>query len=168
VPTSAPLNNDSPHSGAQHARSQSAGQRTWCRSRTPRTPLAAVPSGTPDTRAERNTIVLVTYLLLAVAILAEVTGTISLQLSNGFSRLGPSLVVVVGYVISFLLLSIVLKRGLPVAVAYAVWSALGVALIAGVGVVWLDQRLSALQVLGLALVVAGVVALEVGGVTARS
>lgn len=111
---------------------------------------------------------LVTYLLLAVAILAEVTGTISLQLSNGFSRLGPSLVVVVGYVISFLLLSIVLKRGLPVAVAYAVWSALGVALIAGVGVVWLDQRLSALQVLGLALVVAGVVALEVGGVTARS
>jgi small multidrug resistance pump len=112
--------------------------------------------------------VLVTYLLLAVAILAEVTGTISLQLSNGFSRLGPSLVVVVGYVISFLLLSIVLKRGLPVAVAYAVWSALGVALIAGVGVVWLDQRLSALQVLGLALVVAGVVALEVGGATARS
>jgi len=112
--------------------------------------------------------VLVTYLLLAVAILAEVTGTISLQLSNGFSRLGPSLVVVVGYVISFLLLSIVLKRGLPVAVAYAVWSALGVALIAGVGVVWLDQRLSALQVLGLGLVVAGVVALEVGGVTARS
>lgn len=111
---------------------------------------------------------LVTYLLLAVAILAEVTGTISLQLSNGFSRLGPSLVVVVGYVISFLLLSIVLKRGLPVAVAYAVWSALGVALIAGVGVVWLDQRLSALQVLGLGLVVAGVVALEVGGVTARS
>lgn len=111
---------------------------------------------------------LVTYLLLAVAILAEVAGTISLQLSNGFSRLGPSVVVVLGYVVSFALLSIVLKRGLPVAVAYAVWSALGVALIAGVGVVWLDQRLSAVQVLGLALVVAGVVALEVGGVTARS
>jgi small multidrug resistance pump len=112
--------------------------------------------------------VLVTYLLLAVAILAEVAGTISLQLSNGFSRLAPSLVVVLGYVVSFALLSIVLKRGLPVAVAYAVWSALGVALIAGVGVVWLDQRLSALQVLGLALVITGVVALEVGGVTARS
>jgi small multidrug resistance pump len=112
--------------------------------------------------------VLVTYLLLAVAIVAEVAGTISLQLSNGFSRLAPSLVVVLGYVLSFALLSIVLKRGLPVAVAYAVWSALGVALIAGVGVVWLDQRLSALQVLGLALVITGVVALEVGGVTARS
>ena len=111
---------------------------------------------------------LVTYLLLAVAILAEVAGTISLQLSNGFSRLAPSVVVVLGYVVSFALLSIVLKRGLPVAVAYAVWSALGVALIAGIGVVWLDQRLSALQVLGLALVIAGVVALEVGGVTARS
>ena len=111
---------------------------------------------------------LVTYLLLAVAILAEVAGTISLQLSNGFSRLAPSLVVIVGYVVSFALLSIVLKRGLPVAVAYAVWSALGVALIAGVGVVWLDQRLSALQVLGLVLVVAGVVALEAGGVAARS
>jgi len=112
--------------------------------------------------------VLVTYLLLAIAILAEVAGTISLQLSNGFSRLGPSLVVVLGYVVSFLLLAVVLKRGLPVAVAYGVWSALGVALIAGVGVVWLDQRLSSVQVLGLVLVVAGVVTLEAGGVSARS
>ncbi|HET8602710.1 MAG TPA: SMR family transporter [Marmoricola sp.] len=106
---------------------------------------------------------LVTYLLLAVAILAEVAGTISLQLSHGFTRLLPSLVVVVGYVVSFVALAMVLKRGLPVAVAYAVWSAVGVALIAAIGVLWLDQRLTPLQVTGLVLVVAGVVALELGG-----
>ena len=106
---------------------------------------------------------LVTYVLLAVAILAEVTGTISLQLSHGFTRLWPSVLVVVGYVISFVALAMVLKRGLPVAVAYAVWSAVGVALIAAIGVLWLDQRLTLLQVVGLVLVVAGVVALEAGG-----
>lgn len=105
---------------------------------------------------------LVTYLLLAVAILAEVAGTICLQLSHGFSRLVPSIVVIVGYLISFVALSLVLKRGLPVAVAYAIWSALGVALIATVGVLWFDQRLTLLQILGLVLVVGGVVALELG------
>jgi small multidrug resistance pump len=107
--------------------------------------------------------VLVTYVLLAVAIVAEVTGTVSLQLSHGFTRLWPSVVVVVAYGLSFVALAMVLKRGLPVAVAYAIWSALGVALIAAIGVLWLDQRLSLLQVLGLLLVVAGVVALELGG-----
>lgn len=104
-----------------------------------------------------------TYLLLAAAIVAEVAGTICLQLSHGFTRLLPSAVVVVGYAISFAALAIVLKRGLPVAVAYAIWSAIGVALIAGIGAVWLDQRLTLVQVLGLVLVVAGVVALEAGG-----
>lgn len=106
---------------------------------------------------------LLTYLLLAVAILAEVTGTVSLQLSQGFTRLVPSIVVAVGYTISFVALAAVLKRGLPVAVAYAIWSAFGVGLVATIGVVWLDQRLTVVQVLGLVLVVAGVVALEVGG-----
>lgn len=106
---------------------------------------------------------LVTYLLLAVAIVAEVAGTVCLQLSSGFTRLWPSVVVVVGYAIAFVVLAVVLKRGLPVAVAYAVWSALGVALVAGIGAIWLDQPLTAVQVLGLALVVAGVVAIEAGG-----
>lgn len=105
---------------------------------------------------------LVTYLLLAVAILAEVAGTVCLQLSAGFTRLWPSVVVVVGYGIAFILLADVLKRGLPVAVAYAIWSAFGVALVAGIGALWLGQPLTAVQVLGLALVVAGVVAIEAG------
>lgn len=106
---------------------------------------------------------LVTYVLLTVAILAEVAGTISLQLSHGFTRLVPSVVVVVGYLVSFAALAVVLKRGLPVAVAYAIWSAFGVALVAGIGAMWLEQRLTLVQVLGLALVVAGVVAIEAGG-----
>lgn len=106
---------------------------------------------------------LVTYLLLAVAIVAEVAGTVCLQLSRGFTRLWPSLVVVAGYAVAFVVLAAVLKRGLPVAVAYAIWSAIGVALVAGIGALWLDQRLTAVQVLGLVLVVAGVLAIEAGG-----
>lgn len=103
-----------------------------------------------------------TYVLLAVAILAEVAGTVSLQASQGFTRALPSVVVVIGYVISFVCLAVVLKRGLPVAVAYAIWSAAGVALVALIAAVFLDQPLGAWQVLGLFLVVAGVAALEIG------
>ncbi|HSE69459.1 MAG TPA: multidrug efflux SMR transporter [Nocardioidaceae bacterium] len=104
-----------------------------------------------------------TYVLLALAIVAEVVGTICLRLSEGFTRLIPSLAVVAGYAIAFTLLAVVLKRGLPVAVAYAIWAGAGVALVAAVGVVFLDERLSVAQVVGICLVIAGVVALEVGG-----
>jgi small multidrug resistance pump len=107
-----------------------------------------------------------TYVLLALAIVAEVVGTICLRLSEGFTRLIPSLAVVAGYAIAFTLLAVVLKRGLPVAVAYAIWAGAGVALVAAVGVVFLDERLSVAQVVGICLVIAGVVALEVGGAEA--
>jgi small multidrug resistance pump len=103
-----------------------------------------------------------TWLLLAVAIAAEVTATISLRLSEGFSKLVPSVVVVVGYVIAFTALSFALKRGLSLGIAYAIWAAAGIALVAIVGVLFLDERLTAVQVGGLALVIAGVVALELG------
>ncbi|MGH3412218.1 MAG: DMT family transporter [Marmoricola sp.] len=104
----------------------------------------------------------VTYVLLALAIIAEVAGTVCLQLSHGFTRLLPSAVVVVGYGVSFVLMAEVLKRGLSVAVVYAIWSGIGVALVALVGVLWLDQPLTLVQLLGLVLIVGGVVALEAG------
>lgn len=104
-----------------------------------------------------------TWILLTVAIVAEVTATISLRLSDGFSKLAPSVVVVVGYVIAFTALSFALKRGLPLGIAYAIWAAAGIALVALIGALFLDERLTTVQVGGLALVVAGVVALEVGG-----
>jgi small multidrug resistance pump len=102
------------------------------------------------------------YLLLALAIGAEVTATVSLKLSEGFSRLGPSIVVVLGYGVAFVALSYVLKAGLPIGVAYAIWAAAGVALVAVIGVVFLKEPLNLAMVAGLALVIGGVVLIEVG------
>jgi small multidrug resistance pump len=78
------------------------------------------------------------------------------------SRLVPSVVVVVGYLASFVLLALVLKRGAPVAVVYAVWAGVGTAAVALIGAGWLGERLSWVQVAGVALVVVGVIALEAG------
>jgi small multidrug resistance pump len=102
------------------------------------------------------------YLLLALAIAAEVTGTISLKLSDGFSKLGPSLVVAAGYLVAFVALSLVLKMGVPVGVAYAIWAAAGVAAVALIGVFFLDERINLTMVGGLLLVVGGVVLIELG------
>jgi len=103
-----------------------------------------------------------TYLLLAGAILLEVMGTISLRLSDGLSRPVPTVLVAVGYLSAFVLLAQVLARGLPVGVAYAIWAGAGVALVALIGVAFLGDALSWVQVGGLVLVIAGVAALELG------
>ncbi len=103
------------------------------------------------------------WAFLVVAIVAEVMATISLRLSEGFSKLLPTILVVIGYGTAFTMLSFALKRGMPVAVAYAVWAAAGIALIAIIGATFLNERLTVTQIGGIALVIAGVVALEVGG-----
>jgi small multidrug resistance pump len=102
------------------------------------------------------------WVLLAGAILSEVMATISLRLSEGFSKAIPSTVVVVGYVLSFVLLAQVLKRGLSVGVAYGIWAAVGVSLVALIGAVFLGESLTWIQVGGLVLVIAGVVAVQSG------
>jgi small multidrug resistance pump len=102
------------------------------------------------------------YLLLAVAILAEVSATVSLKLSDGFSKLGPSVIVVAGYAIAFLALAQVLKAGVPIGVAYAIWAAAGVALVAIVGVLFLREPLNPTMIAGLLLVIGGVVLIELG------
>jgi small multidrug resistance pump len=102
------------------------------------------------------------WILLGCAILSEVTATIALRISEGFSKLVPSVIVVIGYLIAFVLLAEVLKRGMPVGVAYGVWSAIGVALVAVIGAAFLGDSLTWIQVGGLALVIAGVAALELG------
>jgi small multidrug resistance pump len=104
----------------------------------------------------------VAWLFLAGAIMSEVVATTALKLSVGFTRLVPSIVVVIGYVTAFALLSQALTRGMGIGVAYAVWSAIGVALVALIGVTFLGEHLTAIQVGGIALVIAGVVALELG------
>jgi small multidrug resistance pump len=103
------------------------------------------------------------WLLLTAAILTEVAATMALKMSEGFTRLWPSMVVVIGYLVSFALLAKILTSGIPLAVVYAVWSAVGVALIALLGVLWLGEHLTWLQAAGLVMVVAGVWALEAGG-----
>jgi small multidrug resistance pump len=102
------------------------------------------------------------WVLLAGAILSEVLATISLRLSEGFSKAMPSTVVVVGYLLSFVLLAQVLKRGLSVGVAYGIWAAVGVSLVALIGAVFLGESLTWIQVGGLVLVIAGVVAVQSG------
>jgi small multidrug resistance pump len=99
------------------------------------------------------------WLLLAGAILTEVAGTVALRFSAGFSRLVPSAVVVVGYGASFYFLALTLRR-LSLSTAYAVWSGVGTALVATVGVLWLGERLTALKLAGLLLIVLGVVLLQ--------
>ena len=99
------------------------------------------------------------WLLLFVAIAAEVIATSTLKSTEGFTRLWPSVVVVVCYETAFILLSLSMKR-IPVGIVYAVWSGVGVALITLIGWVLFKQRLDAPALLGLALIVAGVVVIQ--------
>jgi small multidrug resistance pump len=108
-------------------------------------------------------VIMLTWTLLAAAIITEVTATVALKMSDGFSRLVPSTVVVAGYLVSFWLLGLILTRGMSLGVVYAVWSAFGVALIVLIDVVWFDERLTSLQTAGLFAVVLGIAALELGG-----
>ena len=99
------------------------------------------------------------YLLLALAVLAETIGTTALQASQQFSRLGPSLVVVVFYAIAFYLLALTL-RVMPVGIVYAIWSGLGIVFIAAIGWLVFGQRLDPPAILGLALILAGILVIH--------
>ncbi|WP_181788067.1 DMT family transporter, partial [Streptomyces phytophilus] len=89
-----------------------------------------------------------TYVLLIGAILSEVTATVSLRLSEGFSKILPSIVVVIGYITAFTLLSLVLKRGMSIGIAYGIWAAAGVALVALIGAAFLGDGLTGVQIGG--------------------
>lgn len=95
------------------------------------------------------------YLYLALAILAEVTCTTALRTTEGFTRAGPALFVVISYAASFYCLAQVL-RFIPVGIAYAIWSGVGIVLIAIAGWLFFRQTLDAPALAGIALIVAGV------------
>lgn len=95
------------------------------------------------------------YLFLAIAVIAEVIATTALKSSQGFTRLVPSLVVAGGYACAFYFLSLTL-RTIPVGVAYAIWSGLGIALVAAIAWVFHGQRLDFPAIVGLSLILAGV------------
>jgi small multidrug resistance pump len=99
------------------------------------------------------------YAYLALAIVAEVIATSALKASEGFTRLGPSLLVAAGYGVAFYFLSLTLKS-VPVGVAYAIWSGAGIVLIALIGWLVLKQPLDLPAMLGMALIVAGVAVIQ--------
>ena len=105
------------------------------------------------------------YLYLGIAVAAEVIATSALKASDGFTRLLPSLIVVVGYGIAFYFLSLVLKT-VPVGVAYAVWSGAGIVLIGLVGWLALKQPLDLPAMLGMGLIIAGVAVIQLFSRTA--
>jgi small multidrug resistance pump len=100
------------------------------------------------------------YAYLAISILAEVIATSALKASEGFTRVLPSAVVAIGYVISFYFLSLTLKV-LPVGIVYAIWSGIGIVLISAIGWVLYGQKLDAAAIAGMSLIVAGVLVVNV-------
>ncbi len=94
-------------------------------------------------------------LYLAVAILFEVIATSALKATDGFTRLGPSLVTLVGYACAFYFLALTL-RTMPVGIVYAVWSGAGIVLIAAIGWLWFRQQIDAPGLIGIGLILAGV------------
>jgi small multidrug resistance pump len=102
------------------------------------------------------------YVTLGTAILAEVLGTTAMKYSDGFSKLWPTLGTALGYVIAFVLLAQTLTS-MSVGTAYAIWSGVGTAVIAAIGMVFIGEPVTAAKVIGVCLVIAGVVMLNLGG-----
>lgn len=102
------------------------------------------------------------WLFLSAAIVLEVAGTVSMKLSNGFSNALPSVLLFLFYGASFTCLNFAL-RTIDVSVAYAIWSALGLMLVAAIGILVLRESASVLKLASIALIVAGVVGLYTGG-----
>ena len=95
------------------------------------------------------------YIYLILAIITEVIGTSALKLTDGFTKFTPSAVSIIGYCLSFYLLALVLKT-IPVSIAYAIWSGIGIALIALIDILILKQKLDLYAILGLIMIAAGV------------
>ncbi|MFI6511071.1 DMT family transporter [Streptosporangium sp. NPDC050855] len=105
------------------------------------------------------------WLILAAAIIVEVVATTALKLSDGFSHKGWALVVVAGYAAAFLLLAQVLKLHMDVGTAYAVWAGAGTAAVAAIGVLFLGESINLAKAAGIALIIGGVVVLNLAGGT---
>jgi small multidrug resistance pump len=103
-----------------------------------------------------------TWLFLVLAILLEVSGTTCMKLSEGFTKVVPSILLFVFYTLSFGMLTLALKR-IEVSVAYAVWSGMGTALIAAIGVLWFKEPATALKLISLGLIIIGVIGLNLTG-----
>ena len=99
------------------------------------------------------------YVYLGLAICAEVVATSFLKSAEGFTRLWPSVVVVIGYAVAFLCLSLTL-RTIPTGIAYAIWSGAGIVLVSGIAWMFMGQKLDAAAMVGMALIIAGVLVIN--------
>ena len=99
------------------------------------------------------------YVYLAISIIAEVIATSALKASDGFSKLWPSVLVVIGYGVAFHFLALALKS-IPIGVVYAIWAGAGVSIVAIVGWLLFGQKLDAPAIIGMALIVTGVVVMQ--------
>jgi small multidrug resistance pump len=95
------------------------------------------------------------WLYLAIAIISEITATSSLKASEGFTKLVPSMAVVIGYGLSFYFLSLTLKV-IPIGITYAIWAGLGIVLLAIVGWVFYGQKLDTAAIVGIGFILTGV------------
>ncbi|WP_109698911.1 DMT family transporter [Chitinophaga deserti] len=100
------------------------------------------------------------YVLLGIAIISEVIATSALKASEGFTRFWPSAIVIAGYGIAFYCLSLTLKT-IPVGIAYAIWSGLGIVLVSAAGVFLYKQKLDLGAIIGMLLIIAGVIVVNV-------
>ncbi|MEO6563866.1 MAG: multidrug efflux SMR transporter [Nitrosospira sp.] len=100
------------------------------------------------------------WLFLSVAIISEVVATSALKASNGFTQLWPSLLVIAGYAIAFFFLSLTL-RTMPVGIAYAIWSGIGIVLVTLIAWFVFGQSLDTPAIIGLTLIITGVVVLQI-------
>ena len=105
------------------------------------------------------------YLLLAFAILAETIGTTALQASQQFTKVVPSIIVVLAYATAFYLLALALKY-IPVGIAYAIWSGLGILFITIIGLIVFGQKLDFAAILGILLILCGLIVINVFSNTA--
>jgi len=102
------------------------------------------------------------WLFLAGAIVFEVAGTVSMKLSEGFTKLIPSILVAVFYLVSLAALTIALKK-IDVSLAYAIWAGVGTAIIASVGIIYFKEPVTTIKIISIGLIIAGVVGLNLSG-----
>jgi small multidrug resistance pump len=104
------------------------------------------------------------YIYLAIAILTETVATSAIQASQQFTRLGPSLIVVIGYAASFYFMALTLKV-MPIGIVYALWSGVGIVLIAAIGYVVFNQKLDTPAIIGVTLIIVGILIIQLFSAT---
>ncbi|MGE7091926.1 DMT family transporter [Lysinibacillus sp. NPDC048646] len=102
------------------------------------------------------------YLFLAFTIFAEVTGTITSRYSDGFKKIIPSIVTIIVIIASYFFFAVSLQYGLNIGIGYAIWAGVGVVLVAVFGLLFFKETLTKVQIFGVALIILGVAALQIG------